>query len=69
MCKELGQLAQGHKNLTNGTNTLKFLTLDEIKMIPKNKTVTYARITVDYRPQKKRPIPRTINSRRQFDSI
>ena len=28
---------------------------DEIKRIPKDRTVTYARIVVDYRPQKEDP--------------
>ena len=30
-----------------------FLDLDEIKQIPSDRVVTYARIVVDYRPQKK----------------
>ena len=54
MCKELGRLAQGYGN-TKGTNTIKFLTLDEIKTTPKDRTVTYARICVNYRPQKEDP--------------
>ena len=51
MCKELGRLAQGFET-TEGTNTFFFLTLDQIKNIPKGKTVTYARIVANYRPQK-----------------
>eukprot|EP00956_Cyclotella_meneghiniana_P018825 scaffold31709_cov41-Cyclotella_meneghiniana.AAC.15 len=39
MCKELGRLAQGY-NGTNGTNTGFFMTKDEIKQIPKDRTVT-----------------------------
>ena len=38
-----------------GTNTVKFLTHDEIRAIPKDRTITYARIVVDYRKQKKDP--------------
>jgi hypothetical protein len=54
MCKELGRLAQGYSN-TEGTNTIFFMTIDEIKQISKDRTVTYARIVVDYRPQKDDP--------------
>ena len=54
MCIELGRLAQGYKD-TKGTNTIKFLTPDEIRHIPNDRTVTYARIVVDYRPQKEDP--------------
>ena len=51
MCKELGRLAQGYKGMT-GTNTVFFMTIDEIKKIPYDPTVIYACIVVDYRPQK-----------------
>ena len=54
MCIELGRLAQGY-GTTKGTNTIRYLTHAEIKMIPKDRTVTYARIVVDYRPQKEDP--------------
>lgn len=54
MCKELGRLAQGYGD-EKGTDTIQFMSVDEIRAIPKNKTVTYARIVVDYRPQKKDP--------------
>ena len=54
MCKELGRLAQGYKN-TKGTNTVRFMEREHIKDIPKDRTVTYARIVVDYRPQKAGP--------------
>ena len=54
MCKELGRLAQGYGD-TEGTDTIRFLTLDQIEEIPKDRTVTYARIVVDYRPQKADP--------------
>jgi hypothetical protein len=54
MCKELGRLAQGYEG-DPGTETIHFMTIEEIKRIPKDRTVTYARIVVDYRPQKKDP--------------
>jgi len=54
MCKELGRLAQGYKD-TKGNNTDFFMSKDEIKLIPKDRTVTYARIAVDYCPQKEDP--------------
>ena len=47
MCKELGRLAQGYGDV-KGTDTLRFMSLDEIKNIPKDRVVTYARIVVDY---------------------
>ena len=54
MCIELGRIAQGYKD-TKGTNTVKFMNLEEIANIPEDRTVTYARIVVDYRPQKEDP--------------
>ena len=54
MAKELGRLAQGFES-TKGTETVFFMSHDEIKRIPKDRTVTYARIVVDYRPQKEDP--------------
>jgi len=54
MCIELGRLAQGYKDV-EGTDTIQFLSHDEIKKIPKDRTITYARIVVDYRPQKDDP--------------
>ena len=54
MCIELGRLAQGYNN-TQGTNTVRFMSLDMIKDIPIKQTVTYGRIVVDYRPQKEDP--------------
>ena len=58
MCRELGRLAQGygeigHNDYVKGTNTCFFMNIDEIRNIPKNQVCTYARIVVDYRPQKK----------------
>ena len=60
MCKELGRISQGYgvegtDDYTKGTNTVLFMGLDEIKEIPRYQVVTYARIVVDYRPQKKDP--------------
>ncbi len=56
MCKELGNIAQGYhgrdKINAKGTDTVKFLTLEEIKQIPKDRRVTYACIVVNYRAQK-----------------
>ena len=54
MAKELGRLAQGFGD-TEGTDTIRFLTHDEIRCIPADRTITYARIVVDYRPQKDDP--------------
>ena len=54
MCKELGRLAQGYGD-TKGTNTIRFMNLEEIKKIPRDRVVTYARIVVDYRTQKTDP--------------
>ena len=53
-CKEIGRLAQGYKE-TRGTDTIQFMTIEEIHLIPKDRTVTYSRIVVDFRPQKKDP--------------
>lgn len=54
MSKELGNISQGFGD-EKGTNTVKFLTHEEIKTIPADRKVTYARIVVDYRPQKEDP--------------
>ena len=54
MCKELGRLAQGYGD-AQGTDTVHFMTVDEIRRIPPDRVVTYARIVVDYRPQKSDP--------------
>jgi hypothetical protein len=47
ICKELGRLVQGYDD-TPGMNTFFFISPDEIKMIPCNRSVTYARIVMDY---------------------
>ena len=52
--KELARLAQGSE-LTEGTNTVHFMTPDQIQNIPKDHTVTYAHICCNYRPQKSDP--------------
>ena len=54
MYKELARLAQGYKD-TPGTSTIKFMSLDKISRIPRDRTVTYACIVVDYREQKSDP--------------
>ena len=54
MCKELGRLCQGYGD-TEGTSTMQFLDKEEISNIPRDRVVTYARIVVDYRQQKKDP--------------
>ena len=54
MCTELGKISEGYGN-KKGTNTVKFLTHDKIRAIPKDRTITYARIVVEYRKQKKDP--------------
>jgi len=51
---ELGRIAQGYKD-TKGTNSVKFMNLKEIANIPEDRTVTNARIIVDYCPQKEGP--------------
>ena len=51
MCRELGRLAQGFDEI-KGTNTIKFLTLDEIRNIPADRIIAYARIVVDSCPHK-----------------
>ena len=54
MCKELGKISNGW-NDTEGTQTVRFLTHEEIAAIPSDRTITYARIVVDYRKQKNDP--------------
>ena len=54
--KEFGNLAQGDDLTgTPGTNTIYVLSHEEIKNIPRDRTVTYVRIVIDYRPQKADP--------------
>ena len=54
MCKELSRLAQGYGEV-KCTDTIHFMSLDEIAKILRDRTVTYARIVVDYRKQKADP--------------
>ena len=54
--KEFGNLAQGDGRIGEiGTHSIFALTLQEMKNIPKDRTVTYALIVVDFRPQKDDP--------------
>ena len=49
--KEFGNMAQGDdKTNTKGMDAIFVLTHDQIKAIPKHKTITYARLVVDYPP-------------------
>ncbi len=48
MSKELHRLAQGCDDITKGTNTIFFLSHADICNIPKDQTVTYARIVIDH---------------------
>ena len=50
MSNEIGRLAQGN-NKVKGTNTMFFITYDDIPF-DRRKDITYARIVVDFRPQK-----------------
>ena len=54
MCKELGRIVQGWGD-TKGTNTVQFMTHEEIAMIPSDRVVTYTRIVYDYCPHKEDP--------------
>ena len=54
MCKELGRLHQGYKE-TKGTNTCVVLTPEQVKQIPRDRTVTYTQIVVDYQTMKSDP--------------
>jgi hypothetical protein len=51
MSKELHCLTQGKPGVTTSTNTIFFLSHDEIQNIPKDRTVTYAHIVINHRPQ------------------
>jgi hypothetical protein len=54
--KEFGNLAQGdRKTGEKGTNTMFVMTHPQIRDIPRDRTVTYGRVVVDYRPQKSDP--------------
>ena len=54
--KEFVNLAQGDdKTGTSGLDAIRVMTLEEIKNIPADRVVTYARVVVDFRPQKEDP--------------
>ena len=58
MSKELHCLAQGKEGVSVtvlGTNTIFYLTHDEIRCIPKNRMVAYAQIVIAHHPQKDNP--------------
>ena len=54
MCKKLGRLCQVFGD-TEGTNTMRFLDINGIRNIPRDRVVTDARIVVEYRAHKKDP--------------
>ena len=51
MSNELGRLTQGN-DMVNGTNTMFFIPYEDIPH-DRKRDITYARIVVDYRPQKR----------------
>jgi len=51
---ELGHLAQGLPGVSEGTNTIVFITRDKIPM-DRLKNITYGRICTNYRPEKADP--------------
>ena len=54
--KEFGNIAQGDDRTgEKGTNCVFVMTHEEIANIPRDRVVTYARIVIDYRPQKDDP--------------
>ena len=54
--KEFGRMAQGdEKTGTKGEECIFVMNHDEIANIPKDRVVTYARVVVDFRPQKDDP--------------
>jgi hypothetical protein len=53
--KELHCHVQRKEGVTAGTNTIFYLTHDEIRCIPKDCTVTYARIVINHYPHKDNP--------------
>ena len=48
MCVDLGRLGQGHGD-RKGMDTIKFMALDEIPNIPKDRMITHVRIVGGYR--------------------
>ena len=55
MCIELGRLAQGYR-YTKGTDTVKFMTLEEIKAIPGDCTIRMHVLSLIIAPRRRTPI-------------
>ena len=54
--KEVGRMAQvGNKTRTTGTNCIHVMTHEQIAAIPRDRVVTYARVVVNFLPQKEDP--------------
>jgi hypothetical protein len=54
--KDFGGMAQGeNKTGQKGTNAIFVMTHEEIRLIPADRAITYARVVVDFRPQKADP--------------
>jgi hypothetical protein len=54
--KDFGGMAQGDDKIgQQGTNSIFVMTHDKISRIPKGQTITYARVVVNFRPQKMDP--------------
>jgi hypothetical protein len=54
--KDFGGMTQGdNKTGQKGTNTIFVMTHKEILLIPTDRTITYAQVVVDFRPQKADP--------------
>jgi hypothetical protein len=54
--KDFSSMVQGDdKTGQHGTNSVFVMSQDKISCIPKGQTITYARIVVDFRPQKMDP--------------
>ena len=68
--KEFGNMAQGdNRTGTPGMDVIFVLDHEQIKAIPKHKTITYARLVVDFRPQKKGPQLGQNDGGRQLDPL
>ncbi len=55
MSKEVHPLAQGKPGITNGTNTIFFLSPKQVWYIPTDRTVMYGQIVINHWPQKEDP--------------
>ncbi len=54
--KDFGGMAQGNnKTGQKGTDSIFVMTHNEIKLIPRSQTITYARVVVNFHPQKDDP--------------